>query len=529
VSIADGTRASPGDLIICTRNHHSVEAGEPGRALANGDLLRIDAVTRDGLLVRRALDADPATGQRRWTERPFAYARYQDAKPGYAVTDHAAQGRTAHTGLAVITGTEDRPHAYVALTRGTDANLAYAFTVSPKRADPVPGPRPAPELARYDTINAERAGQSAPPTQPAPPGTALGVLSDVLDNDGQQPLGHPDPQPGPRRRRPPRHPARDLDRRDHPGPQPALPRPAHERPAARPPGPVAMAHPARRRTAARLVVRAGPRHRRPGPPRPRRADRRADGCRKDRIGEHAAEHALPWAINALGPVPEDPVDRLNWQHRAASIGAWRELSGYDHPTDPIGPEPTAPAPDKRAAWDEALAALGPVDGPDVRGMPDGRLLHLRDTAPSAIWPWPPMPNCAAGIRSSGLPRSVRPNHRPPPTSGARAHPDHRAGHPGCGPVDQGPGRRAPEIRRPAGRPAEPDDPRRRPRLRRPRPGLPCLDRLLARRSCGRRNHRSVPRPASSSAPRTARPTSKPGNDRGPVHLDTKGRPRLLRG
>ena len=65
--------------------------------------------------------------------------------------------------LAVITGTEGHQHVYVALTRGTDANLAYVFTVSPKQADPVPGPRPAPELARYDKINAERAGQSAPP------------------------------------------------------------------------------------------------------------------------------------------------------------------------------------------------------------------------------------------------------------------------------------------------------------------------------------------------------------------------------
>ena len=35
----------------------------------------------------------------------------------------------------------------------------------------------------------------------------------------------------------------------------------------------------------------------------------------------------------------------------------------------------------RAVWHQALAALGPVDGPDVRGMPDGRLLHLRDTYP----------------------------------------------------------------------------------------------------------------------------------------------------
>jgi hypothetical protein len=45
VTIADGTRASPGDLIICTRNDHDVEVGEPGRTLANGDLVRIEAIT----------------------------------------------------------------------------------------------------------------------------------------------------------------------------------------------------------------------------------------------------------------------------------------------------------------------------------------------------------------------------------------------------------------------------------------------------------------------------------------------------
>jgi len=110
VTIADGTRASPGDLILCTRNDHTVEAGEPGRALANGDLLRIEAITPDGLIVRRALDADPRTGQRRWTDRHFLFNRYENSELGYAVTDHAAQGRTVHSGLAVITGTEDRQH-----------------------------------------------------------------------------------------------------------------------------------------------------------------------------------------------------------------------------------------------------------------------------------------------------------------------------------------------------------------------------------------------------------------------------------
>jgi len=61
-----------------------------------------------------------------------------------------------HTGLAVITGTEDCQHAYVALTRGTDTNMAYVCTLSPKIADPAPDPCPAPELARYDRLAAER-------------------------------------------------------------------------------------------------------------------------------------------------------------------------------------------------------------------------------------------------------------------------------------------------------------------------------------------------------------------------------------
>ena len=62
------------------------------------------------------------------------------------------------------------------------------------------------------------------------------------------------------------------------------------------------------------------------------------------------------------------------------------MPGGIYPATPIpptrsAPEPVAAAPDAWAAWHEALAALGPADGPDVRGMPDGRLLHLRDTYP----------------------------------------------------------------------------------------------------------------------------------------------------
>jgi hypothetical protein len=107
VRIADGTQASAGDLILCTRNDHG-PSREPGRTLANGDLLRIEQVTAAGLIVRRALDADPATGQRQWTDRTFLYQHFSDAELGYAVTDHVAQGRTVTGGRAVIAGTEDR-------------------------------------------------------------------------------------------------------------------------------------------------------------------------------------------------------------------------------------------------------------------------------------------------------------------------------------------------------------------------------------------------------------------------------------
>ena len=252
VRIAGGARASAGDLITCTRNDQQLEAGEPGRALANGDLLRVEAVTAGGLVVRRALDADPATGQRRWTDRTFLYPLFGDSELGYAVTDHVAQGRTVHTGLAVITGTEDRQHAYVALTRGTDANFAYVFTLSPKLADPVPGPRPAPELARYDKIRGRTSRRPALETEPAQPGTALGVLAT-----------------GPGRRRPAASATQTrsqaLSDADHlallhaiwtaettPARQQryralllAGPAPEHRR-EPQPPGPVAVAHPARR-------------------------------------------------------------------------------------------------------------------------------------------------------------------------------------------------------------------------------------------------------------------------------------------
>ena len=108
--------------------------------------------------------------------------------------------------------------------------------------------------------------------------------------------------------------------------------------------------------------------------------------RKQRLGQHAAQIAPAWAITALGPVPDDAAVRQEWERKASSIAAYREMYGYDHPDDPIGPEPTRDTPDQRAAWHEAFLALGPAGQPDVRAMRDGRLWLIRDTyAAETAW------------------------------------------------------------------------------------------------------------------------------------------------
>jgi conjugative relaxase-like TrwC/TraI family protein len=436
VRIAIGTTASRGDLIVCTRNDNSVEAGEPGRALANGDLLRIDDITPDGLLVRRALDADRQTGRRRWTERQFLYRQFEEAELGYAVTDHTAQGRTVHTGLALIAGTEDRQHAYVALTRGTHENTAYVFTQSPKRADIIPGPRPAPELARYDRLAAPESDLG--PAQEAEAQDALGVLAEVISRNGQQLSASHTLQQGqsdadhlailhaiwaaetiPARHEryqdilasvlpagsesEPSHRAKwlwrtlrtaelaGLDVRQ------VLTEAVGERNlvGARDIAAVIDAR-VRRRIGHLVPLRTGSWSAQvPEVADPERQRFAAEigalmDARKVRIGEHAATANLDWAVSALGAAPADPVARMDWQQRASSIGAYRELSGYENSAEAIGPEPVTSTPDLRAAWHEALVALGPADGPDVRSVADGLLMRLRDTYPvETAWapPW----------------------------------------------------------------------------------------------------------------------------------------------
>jgi hypothetical protein len=437
VDLRDGARASTGDWIMARRNARDIETGQPGRALANRDILRITSVREMLAQVQRLAGRDDA-GRDLWSA-PFPLSRIylrEDAQLAYAVTFHAAEGQTTDSGIAVFTGEEDRQAASVALTRGRDRNEAWVIT-GWRAADPAPGPRSAPELARHDRLAGERAGITPGPPPPASDlAAAEEVLGQCLARDGRQ-LSATDTRQAQ---------WSDADRLDvlnvqwqhvaRPAAQARyetavrqiltssqadsvvddaaaewLWRSLREAEAAGLDGPAAL----------RRAVASGPledaesvakvvdwriRQQITGMPalaaRPwqqqipgtgeAELDRYARELaaamddRQRRLGEHAAEHQPPWAL-ALGPVPGHPLDRADWEQRAGKVAAYRELWGWTHPREPIGAQPGQHSPEARASWQAAAEVLGYQPG-SLRRHSDGTL-HSWRTAFARETAWAP--------------------------------------------------------------------------------------------------------------------------------------------
>src|SRR5262249_33790101 len=181
IEIADGQRASVGDLLVCTANDSSVDAG--GEALANKHVLRIEAITDQGPVVRRMLDADAQTQAPRWTEQAFLFPCYHSAELGYALTEHGAQGKTVAAPRSVVTPSDNRQGTYVAISRGEGDNVMMVITPSPKLADPLPLSRPAPELNRFRDLEEQRQGQAPQRSPRGDLDEGMAVLADVLARD----------------------------------------------------------------------------------------------------------------------------------------------------------------------------------------------------------------------------------------------------------------------------------------------------------------------------------------------------------
>ena len=185
--IADGATASPGDLIVCTRNDHSTEAGEPGRTLANGDLLRVDS--RHPRRPDRPPGARCGPGNRAAPlDRPSLRVRQlRNCRTGL----RGHRPRRAGPHRAHRPGGHHRHRGPPARLRRPDPRHPHQHRL---RIHPCPPSWPTRRPARARPPNWPATTSTPPDSQPdrtsspEPAGTrdALGVLADVLDRDGQQ-------------------------------------------------------------------------------------------------------------------------------------------------------------------------------------------------------------------------------------------------------------------------------------------------------------------------------------------------------
>ena len=96
-------------------------------------------------------------------------------------------------------------------------------------------------------------------------------------------------------------------------------------------------------------------------------------ARADRLGEFAAETAPPFLTELIGPVPENPAERLSWERKASAVMVYREVYSFARDDDAIGAEPSMSSPEKHAMWQAAYEATGSPGADDLTDVSDAQL------------------------------------------------------------------------------------------------------------------------------------------------------------
>ncbi|WP_142027252.1 MobF family relaxase [Blastococcus colisei] len=154
VELADGNRASTGDLLVSRRNDRALPITRTDW-VKNGDRWTVTKVHRSGAITA----AHAGTGRR--VTLPAAYVR-EHVGLGYASTVHGAQGITADTCHTVVTGTETRQLLYVAVTRGRGANHLYVTTAGDGDPHAIITPHAVRPPTATDLLTAALARDGAP-------------------------------------------------------------------------------------------------------------------------------------------------------------------------------------------------------------------------------------------------------------------------------------------------------------------------------------------------------------------------------
>ncbi len=427
-ALDDGAAAYAGDLIVARQNDNRLQAGEPAHTLANGDLLRVEAIGEDQLTVSRLIRPGQRSGSCGWSPA-FTISRAYAAEHcdlGYALTWHTVEGQTVAAGIALANNSRSRRDLYVAMSRGGQRNEIYAYPSAQEPAESVIGqpPAPDPEIARQRRLHAERENGAGTPATPGGK-DPIAILAPAVRRDGaersatetrEQALSDADHLGALHAIWMDQCRAEACSRyvravREHAAPADAgqilkntdrLWRTVRSAELAGLDGadvirsaiagrPFTGARSCAAVLDARIRERTGHlpplvrESRAASPPRfahPELARYMSEVAaamdeRQRRIGEHTAREAPLWATQALGPVPGDSQQRAGWETRAGRLGAYRETFGWDHPGEAIGPEPAPTSPEARAEWHAAFAVMARVEGVDVRHLTDGQLLARR--------------------------------------------------------------------------------------------------------------------------------------------------------
>jgi conjugative relaxase-like TrwC/TraI family protein len=395
----DGNIAGRGDVVQARLNARELTGFERNpRGPINREMYRVDEVREDGSIVVKTLD-----GLQSMT-LPAAYVA-EHMTLGYATTVHSAQGLTVDTAHTVTSQQTGHASLYVGLTRGRDGNTAYVETVFAPRDQPVglahgvEPEAPIDVLARVlDGAEDQRAALVIAADEAAASksvqtlgemfGDAVRIatagrtaeLLDRLTVDGTLTVAQREQlaaeQTGPLDRL-----LRAAELAGH-DPERVV-RQAIDNPrgldgvdnlAA------VLHHRASEDLHGKLApVGTGWSDRVP-------ADVPAEwrehletlaelaDTRRDELGSKVAEERPQWAVEALGPVPEDTFERLEWERQAGTVAAYRELRGEEDEARAIGPAPKVHDTEDRAAWHAAWTALGrPEADAEEAEMSDGQL------------------------------------------------------------------------------------------------------------------------------------------------------------
>jgi conjugative relaxase-like TrwC/TraI family protein len=436
--LQEGERAHTGDRIIA-RENTAIPAGPDAGPVLNGDVLLVEEIPSDGGPVtlrrfNRDEDGRPTgLGEQFTLDRGYLEAHTHLA---YARTWYTVQARTVDVGITLAAESRDLNGFYPSFTRGRQANYAYAY---PERQEPGENdpPQGDPEAERHRRLqagasegaqlvgadevdplailgkvvrrNAPELSASETRDRAESAADHLGVLHPIWLDQVRQEAG----------RRfvamaqevLPAHLAEavlagdtdDLWRAMRAAELANLDGPEVLREALAQ-GPLTGA----RSVPAVLTARIRARTEHLPPARPDTWQDRAPVTgdagqdewfrdviatgmddRQRRLGGHYATTAPVWATQALGDAPAEGTDeRGEWERAAGKIAAYREIAGWDHPGEAIGPQPSTANPEYRAAWAEALAVMPKMDGIDLRGHTDGQL-QIRRTAYERETAWAP--------------------------------------------------------------------------------------------------------------------------------------------